>query len=76
MSSIDIELTQRDRMCPKCGHVIPDNTQLPKGDRGKMGLLACRHCAANEAVPGAKKVKYNPHNEGQVEIEAPMTRVE
>ena len=38
--------------------------------------MACRHCAANEAVPGAKKVKYNPHNEGQVEIEAPMTRVE
>ena len=55
MSSIDIELTQPDRMCPKCGHVIPDNTQLPKGDRGKMGLLACRHCAANEAVRVRRK---------------------
>jgi hypothetical protein len=83
---MDTEIYQPNKICPKCGEIIPlngyqyDLLGKPILDEEKKHVwndkaeLLCKKCAIAEKAP-EKRVRYNPRNDEQIEIEAPTMYV-
>jgi hypothetical protein len=79
-----MELTQPQLHCPKCGLVIPDNTEFVAKDsegrtvyEGKGSRLICETCAIAACPPRPKQQRLRRGEVAveQMRIDAPTIRI-